>query len=364
MLLDEIDKMYSDLRGDPAAALLEVLDPEQNHTFNDHYLEVDLDLSKIMFICTANVQDAIHPTLRDRMETIDLCSYTEDEKRHIAQAFLLRKQRLLAGITCPVTLDDATLTTIIRDYTREAGVRQLERALAQIMRKLALALVAQLRRPRRIALTAADVRQHLGTPKHRLDLELPPVAPGVALGLAWTETGGDIIKVEATAVEGKGELILTGQLGDVMQESARAAVTFVRRRRHELKLPASFFAKHDLHIHVPEGAIPKDGPSAGITIAAALYSLLGNRPLRAKLALTGEITLGGVVLGVGGVKEKLLAAHRAGVRDVIVPRRSMAELDDVPPDVRAALHIQLVDSMDDVVRAAFRAVRARPARRV
>jgi ATP-dependent Lon protease len=353
MLLDEIDKLASDYRGDPAAALLEVLDPEQNRAFNDHYLEVDLDLSDILFICTANVRDAIHPTLRDRMETIELSSYTEDEKVQIAARFLVEKQRALAGIPRGVQVAAPVLLAIIRDYTREAGVRQLERALAQIMRKRAHALVTKPRRAPRLAVTRADLRTYLGVRKHRLDTELPPPRPGVAVGLAWTETGGDIIKVEATVVEGKGDLLLTGQLGEVMQESARAAVTYVRKQRGTLGLEPDFFGKHDLHIHVPEGAIPKDGPSAGITVAAALYSALSGRAVRARVVMTGEITLGGAVLGVGGLKEKLLAAHRAGATTVIVPRRSEAELDEVPRAVRRALQIQQVATMDDVVACAF-----------
>jgi len=364
ILLDEIDKLASDYRGDPAAALLEVLDPEQNRAFNDHYLEVDLDLSEVLFICTANVRDAIHPTLRDRMETIELSSYTEAEKVQIAARFLVEKQRILAGIPNPVHVAQPLLLTMIRDYTREAGVRQLERTLAQIMRKLAHAYVTKPLRAPRLVVTPADLRTYLGVRKHRLDSELPPPTPGVAIGLAWTETGGEILKVEATVMEGKGELQLTGQLGEVMQESARAAVTFVRKQREKLGLQPAFFAQHDLHIHVPEGAIPKDGPSAGITVATALYSALSGVAIRARLVMTGEITLGGGVLGVGGLKEKLLAAHRAGATAVIVPRRSEAELDEVPREVRRALVIHKVDTMEDVVALAFGAQRPpRAARR-
>ena len=355
MLLDEVDKLCSDLRGDPASALLEVLDPEQNRTFNDHYLEVDVDLSDVIFICTANVQDAIHPTLRDRMEKIELTSYTEAEKLAIARSFLIEKQRAANAIPAPVSLDDDALRTIIREYTHEAGVRELDRQLAQIMRKLAMELVAQKSAARRAprAITAADVRRLLGTPKHRPDASLPEPVPGTAVGLAWTETGGEILKVEVSVLEGKGELILTGQLGDVMQESARAALSFVRARRAALKLPRTFFARHDVHIHVPEGAIPKDGPSAGITIAAALYSALSGTPVRHTLAMTGEITLNGAVLLVGGLKEKLLAAHRAGIAEVIIPQRNEADLDDVPSEVRDALRVHLVSTMQDVIALAF-----------
>jgi len=355
MLLDEVDKLYSDLRGDPASALLEVLDPEQNRAFNDHYLEVDVDLSEVMFICTANVQDAIHPTLRDRMEKIELSSYTESEKMHIARSFLIEKQRRAAAIPGRVSFDDDALHALIRQYTHEAGVRELDRLLAQIMRKMAMELVSVTQPVRRgaRAITAAEARRYLGTPKHRPDTSLPVPVAGMSIGLAWTDTGGEILKVEVTVLEGKGDLMLTGQLGDVMQESARAALTFVRAQRSALKLPRLFFARHDLHIHVPEGAIPKDGPSAGITIATALYSALSRRPVRHKLAMTGEITLGGAVLLVGGLKEKLLAAHRAGITDVIIPERNLADLDDVPDEVRAALRIHTVETMYDVVQLAF-----------
>ena len=364
MLLDEVDKLCSDLRGDPASALLEVLDPEQNRAFNDHYLEVDVDLSDVIFICTANVQDAIHPTLRDRMEKIELSSYTEAEKLAIARSFLIEKQRAANAIPTHVSFDDDALRMIIREYTHEAGVRELDRQLAQIMRKLAMDLVAQKSAARRAprAITAADVRRLLGTPKHRPDASLPEPVPGVAVGLAWTETGGELLKVEVSVLQGKGELILTGQLGDVMQESARAALSFVRARRAALKLPRTFFARHDVHIHVPEGAIPKDGPSAGITIAAALYSALSGTPVRHKLAMTGEITLNGAVLLVGGLKEKLLAAHRAGITEVIIPHRNEADLDDVPAEVRTALRIHCVNSMQDVITLAF-PTPARPAAR-
>ncbi|MCX7847649.1 MAG: endopeptidase La [bacterium] len=365
MLLDEVDKIYSDVRGDPAAALLEVLDPEQNHAFNDHYLEVDVDLSEVIFICTANVADAIHPTLRDRMEKIELSSYTEAEKLAIARQFLIEKQRRANAIPAQVQLDDDALRLIIREYTHEAGVRELERQLAQIMRKLAMEMVTQTSQARMMVRTIppADVRRFLGTPKHHPDATLPPPVPGMAIGLAWTESGGELLKVEVAVLEGKGDIILTGQLGDVMQESARAAVSYVRARRTLLGLPRTFFARHDLHIHVPEGAIPKDGPSAGITIAVALYSALAKVPTRPALAMTGEITLNGAVLVVGGLKEKLVAAHRAGVAEVIIPQRNAVDLEDIPPEVRNALQIHLVQMMDDVIALAFDQPVARRGRR-
>jgi ATP-dependent Lon protease len=354
MLLDEIDKLFADFRGDPSAALLEALDPEQNVAFNDHYLEVDVDLSDVMFICTANIDETIHPTLRDRMETIELSSYTEPEKIAIAQRFLLDKERARAGIPCRVRMDDACITRVIRDYTHEAGVRNLSRSIAQVMRKIALELVsANGARKRSVTIPQRRLKSYLGTPKHRLDNELPLRVPGVAVGLAWTETGGEILKVEVSVLEGKGDVTLTGQLGDIMQESARAAMTYVRKRAKQLKLSAAFFSKHDIHVHVPEGAIPKDGPSAGITVATALYSALSRKRIRSRLAMTGEITLGGTVLAVGGLKEKLLAAHRAGVTDVLIPQRSVAELDDVPEEVRAALAVHPVANMDEVIELAF-----------
>jgi ATP-dependent Lon protease len=353
MLLDEIDKISSDFRGDPSAALLEVLDPEQNKAFNDHYLEVDLDLSDVIFICTANVEDAIHPTLRDRMEKIELSSYTEPEKVEIARQFLLTKQRLAAGIPSSVSISQGCLKKIIRNYTCEAGVRQLDRSLAQIMRKIAVSLVTGRRKPVRLTVPVKKLNEYLGTPKHRQDLELPSRVPGIAVGLAWTETGGEILKIEVMTLDGKGELILTGQLGEVMQESARAAVTYVRKRQKDLQLNSEYFSKTDLHIHVPEGAIPKDGPSAGITIATALYSALSGKPVRPRLAMTGEITLGGNVLAVGGLKEKLLAAHRAGIKEIIMPKRSDQELDNVPKDVLKELTIHFVTRMDEVIDQAF-----------
>lgn len=351
ILLDEIDKMTMSYHGDPTAALLEVLDPEQNKAFNDHFLEVDLDLSRIIFICTANVEDAIHPTLKDRMEKIALTSYTELEKLAIARGYLLEKQRKANGLTALPEISDAAILRVIRDYTCESGVRQLDRLLASVMRKLALEAVSG-GKPR-AKIEEADIRKLLGTPKEFPDLELPKPVPGVAVGLAWTEVGGAILKIEALTVKGKGELILTGQLGDVMQESARAALTYVRKKLSTESKDEKFFVQHDIHIHVPEGAIPKDGPSAGITLACALYSVITGVPLKEKLAMTGEITLAGTVLPIGGVKEKLLAAHRAGVREIIMPKRSEAELDDVPPEVLADLKINKVESMDEVIAIAF-----------
>ncbi len=359
ILLDEIDKISSDFRGDPAAALLEVLDPEQNHAFNDHYLEVDLDLSDVIFICTANVEDTIHHTLQDRMEKIMLSSYTEIEKVQIARRFLVNKQRRIAGITRAVTINDACMKKIIRNYTCESGVRQLDRSIAQVMRKIAVQLVSGKKSKGRLAVSEKTLKQYLGTPKHRQDLELPLKLPGIAVGLAWTEVGGEILKIEVAFYEGKGELIMTGQLGEVMQESAKAALTFVRSRQKELGMKAEFFAKYDLHLHVPEGAIPKDGPSAGITMATALYSALSKKAVKPRLAMTGEITLGGAVLAIGGLKEKLLAAHRAGITDVIIPKRSEQELDNVPDNVLKEMRIHRVSHMDEVIAIAFPAKRGK-----
>ena len=352
ILLDEIDKMSSSYHGDPTAALLEVLDPEQNVAFNDHFLEVDLDLSKVIFICTANIEDAIHPTLKDRMEKIALTSYTEKEKLAIARDYLLEKQRKANGLKKIPEISDEAILRIIRDYTCESGVRQLDRLLASVMRKLVLEIVSTGEEDD-ILLDEDKIRKFLGTPKEFPDLELPPPVPGVAVGLAWTEVGGAILKIEALTVKGKGELILTGQLGDVMQESARAALTYVRKKLSLCFKDEKFFVQNDIHIHVPEGAIPKDGPSAGITLACALYSVITGVPLKEKLAMTGEITLAGTVLPIGGVKEKLLAAHRSGVREIIMPKRSEAELDEVPPEVLSDLKIHKVEKMDEVIAIAF-----------
>ena len=352
ILLDEIDKMTSSFHGDPTAALLEVLDPEQNTAFNDHFLEVDLDLSKVIFICTANIEDAIHPTLRDRMEKIALTSYTEREKVAIARNYLLEKQRKINGLREIPKISDAAILKIIRDYTCESGVRQLDRLISRAMRKLVLEVITS-GASEYPELDEAAIRKYLGTPKEFPDLELPKPTPGVAVGLAWTEVGGAILKIEALTLKGKGELILTGQLGDVMQESARAALTYVRKILSGNEDEEKFFVQHDIHIHVPEGAIPQDGPSAGITLACAVCSVITGTPLKEKLAMTGEITLGGTVLPIGGVKEKFLAAHRAGIREVILPKRSEAELDDVPPEVLRDLTIHKVETMDEVIAIAF-----------
>jgi len=354
ILLDEIDKLSSDFRGDPSAALLEVLDPEQNHAFNDHYMEVDIDLSDVIFICTANIEDTIHPTLHDRMEKIELSSYTEKEKVEIAEKFLIKKQKDFAGISNEVVFGKNILLTIIRDYTRESGVREIDRMLAQILRKIAVQLVNKKTKLKsKISVSKKMINDFLGTQKHQIDNELPDRIPGIVLGLAWTETGGEILKIESTTFSGKGDLILTGQLGDVMQESARAALSYIRHHQSKIKLAKSFFEKNDIHIHVPEGAIPKDGPSAGITMATSLYSILTNKKVKPKLAMTGEITLGGLVLPIGGLKEKLLAAHRAGVKEVIIPEKSKRGLDDVPDEIKKELKIHLVKKMDEVIKIAF-----------
>ncbi len=354
ILLDEIDKLSSDFRGDPSAALLEVLDPEQNHAFNDHYMEVDIDLSEVIFICTANIEDTIHPTLHDRMEKIELSSYTEKEKVAIAEKFLIKKQKAFAGISTDIGFMKNILLTIIRDYTRESGVREIDRTLAQIMRKIAVQLVNKKSKSKaKISVTKKMLKEFLGTEKHQIDTELPDEIPGIVLGLAWTETGGEILKIESTTFSGKGDLILTGQLGDVMQESARAALSYIRHHQRKIKLSKVFFEKNDIHIHVPEGAISKDGPSAGITMATSLYSILSKKKVKPKLAMTGEITLGGLVLPIGGLKEKLLAAHRAGVKEVIIPEKSKRGLDNVPEEIKKELKIHLVKKMDEVIKIAF-----------
>ena len=306
----------------------------------------------MIFICTANIEDAIHPTLRDRMEKIALTSYTEREKVAIARNYLLEKQRKINGLREIPKISDAAILKIIRDYTCESGVRQLDRLISRAMRKLVLEVITS-GASEYPELDEAAIRKYLGTPKEFPDLELPKPTPGVAVGLAWTEVGGAILKIEALTLKGKGELILTGQLGDVMQESARAALTYVRKILSGNEDEEKFFVQHDIHIHVPEGAIPKDGPSAGITLACAVCSVITGTPLKEKLAMTGEITLGGTVLPIGGVKEKFLAAHRAGIREVILPKRSEAELDDVPPEVLRDLTIHKVETMDEVIAIAF-----------
>lgn len=352
-LLDEVDKMSVDFRGDPSAALLEVLDPEQNSTFSDHYLEVPFDLSDVMFITTANVLYSIPVPLQDRMEILEFPSYIEDEKSMIAQRFLIPKQLKAHGLRVSnLTFSDEAVLTIIRRYTREAGVRNLEREMAAVCRKVAKE-VAKEGRKIRIRLARQNLHKYLGPPKYRVGSLEEESRSGVANGLAWTEAGGVVLITEAMVMPGKGELILTGKLGEVMKESGRAALSYARTRAKALNLEPNFYKNLDFHIHVPEGAIPKDGPSAGVTMATALISSLTNRPVNSDVAMTGEITLRGRVLPVGGIKEKILAAHRMGIKRIIAPKENERDLDDLPPKIRRRLKIELVDSMDEVLNIAL-----------
>ncbi len=353
-VLDEIDKIGADFRGDPSAALLEVLDPEQNHAFSDHYLEIPYDLSKVIFLTTANVLHPIPAALRDRLEVIELPGYTEEEKVHIARQFLIPKQMKEHGLKASrVEINDEALHHIIRDYTFEAGVRNLEREIASVMRKVARK-VAEGRRAK-TKVSAEKLVAYLGSQKHFYELAEEKDEPGVATGVAWTSAGGDLITVEATLIEGRGNLTLTGQLGDVMKESAQAALSYARSRAGQLGVESRFYEKYDIHLHLPAGSIPKDGPSAGITMATALISALTKRAARRDVAMTGEITLRGRVLPIGGVKEKVLAAHRAGIKTFILPKRNVKDLNDVPREIINELHFVPVERMDDVIAVALHA---------
>jgi ATP-dependent Lon protease len=352
-LLDEVDKMSMDFRGDPSAALLEVLDPEQNATFLDHYLDVEYDLSNVMFICTANVLHTIPQALRDRMEVLQLAGYTELEKIEIAKKFLAPKAIEGVGLTKDnISFTDEAIQTVISRYTREAGVRNLEREISSICRKVARKVVSEGAKFSE-EITSEQVTQYLGVPRYRNTMAEETDEIGIATGLAWTEVGGEILVTEATLMPGKGHLTLTGKLGDVMQESAQAAMSYVRTKAEEFGIPKDFNRKTDMHVHVPEGAIPKDGPSAGITLATALVSSLTRVPVRKDVAMTGEITLRGKVLPIGGVKEKLLAAHRAGIRTIVLPKDNEKDLADIPKNVLDTLNVYMVQTMDEVLKIAL-----------
>ena len=353
LLLDEVDKMSHDFRGDPASALLEVLDPEQNHTFNDHYLDCDYDLSKVMFITTANSMQGIPYPLLDRMEILRISGYTEIEKLNIAMKFLLPKQLKAHGLVEDnVRLSRQTLMSIIRRYTREAGVRELERKIASVLRKIAREVLKK-GKDISVKVTSKGLSKYLGVPRYSYGRAEEKVEPGVATGLAWTEAGGDILAIEVALMPGKGKLSVTGKLGDVMQESAHAAMTYIRSRALQLRLPKDFYQKLDIHIHVPEGAIPKDGPSAGITMATAIASALLKIPVKNDVAMTGEITLRGKVLPIGGLKEKMLAAHRGGFTHVIIPKENEKDLKEIPAQILKKVSVLALEHADEVLLSAL-----------
>ena len=363
LLIDEIDKMGADFRGDPASAMLEVLDPEQNKNFRDHYLDLPFDLSKVLFICTANTLDTIPGPLLDRMDTITLSGYTEDEKLGIAKRYLVPKQLKAHGLgKSQLTVSDTTLRTIIREYTREAGVRSLERRLADICRKAATQIAKG--KAKKVRADDKKLREWLGPRRFSGEVRKRTSDPGVATGLAYTAAGGDVLFIEATAYPGKGRLTITGQLGEVMQESAQAALSWVRAHAVQLGVDEDWFTRHDVHVHVPAGAVPKDGPSAGVTMATAIASLVRQEPVSEEVGMTGEITLTGQVLPIGGVREKALAAQRAGLKRVIIPRENEPDLSELPPETRDALVFVLADSIDDVFAAAFNGAAVRKPRAV
>jgi ATP-dependent Lon protease len=351
-MLDEIDKVGTDFRGDPSSALLEVLDPQQNNSFSDHYLEVPFDLSRVMFITTANLLEPIPPALRDRMEVIELPGYTEDEKIHIATKYLVPRQLTEHGLKkSQLSVSKQALAAIIRDHTREAGVRNLERQIATICRRTARRIVEH--KAKLVTVTPRNLKDFLGPAEFFHDVAERTTEPGVAIGLAWTAAGGDILFIEATQMPGRGNLILTGSLGDVMRESAQAALSYVRSRAGQLGIDPKIFEKSDIHVHVPAGAIPKDGPSAGVTMAVALTSLLMRKPVKPALAMTGEITLRGKILPVGGIKEKVLAAARSGVKTVILPEQNRKDVVEVPSEIRKKLHFRFTKTIDGALKLAL-----------
>jgi ATP-dependent Lon protease len=351
-MLDEIDKVGSDFRGDPSSALLEVLDPEQNFSFSDHYLDVPFDLSKVMFITTANILDTIPPALQDRMEVLALLGYTEDEKIKIANRYLIPRQRKAHGLKSDqISFTKGVIKQIISGYTREAGLRNLEREIASICRGVASAIASE--EAQYVSITVQNLAKYLGSVRFTSEVKTRISTPGVALGLAWTQSGGELLFIEATAMSGNKGLTLTGQLGDVMKESASAALSFIRSNAKPLGIDEDFFEKHDIHIHVPAGAIPKDGPSAGVTMLTALTSLLTNKTIKKDLAMTGEITLRGQVLPIGGVKEKVLAAHRAGIKTLVLPEWNKKDLEDIPKKVQKEITFHFVQKMMDVLKIAL-----------
>jgi ATP-dependent Lon protease len=351
-MLDEIDKVGSDFRGDPSSALLEVLDPEQNFSFSDHYLDVPFDLSKVMFITTANILDTIPPALRDRMEVLELLGYTEDDKIKIANRYLIPRQRREHGLKADqISFTRGAVRRIITGYTREAGLRNLEREIAAICRGMAAAIAEE--EATSVTIKVVNVAKYLGPVRFTSEVKARHLTPGVTMCLAWTPVGGELLFVEATAMPGKNRLTLTGQLGDVMKESATAALSYIRSHAEALNIDKAFFEQHDIHIHVPAGAIPKDGPSAGVTMLTALVSLMIDKPVRQDLAMTGEITLRGQVMPVGGVKEKILAAHRAGIRVLVLPEWNQKDLQDIPKKVLKMIEFHFVDKMQKVLEIAL-----------
>ena len=352
MLLDEVDKVSSDYKGDTSSALLEVLDSEQNNKFRDHYLEIPIDLSEVLFIATANDMQAIPRPLLDRMEIIEITSYTENEKLHIAKEHLIRKQIERHGLTAKqLSISDSALKTIIASYTKEAGVRNLERKIGEICRKAAREILEN--KKSRITVTESNLVKFLGNKRYSFQGLNETNEIGIVRGLAWTSVGGDTLQIEVNILPGKGEFLLTGQLGDVMKESAQAGISYIRSLSKEYKIQDDFFKKHDIHIHIPEGAVPKDGPSAGVTMATAMISAITETPVRADVAMTGEITLRGRVLPIGGLKEKLLAAKNAGMKTVFVPAKNKVDVEEISSEIKRGLEIRFAETMKDILPEAL-----------